>query len=118
MIVFLAKFSIASIFFHSSSGINFSRKNETISFDNKMRADDVQSLESYEEMGNTNTLQLPPNGAQNRPNTAAQEMDVGRYAPGINSAAQPHVQMRGQMRQQGYPRPPSDPPEVIYECPN
>ena len=82
----------------------------------------MQSLESYEEMGNTNTLQLPPKGAHNKPNTEAQEIDMGRYAQGGNSganaAAQPHVQMRGQMRQQGYPRPPSDPPEAIYECPN
>ena len=108
---------------HSSSGITFSSKNETVSLDNNKvsKGENPPPVEGYEKMEALNPLPLPPKSPPKKPlnksSTAPQNAGSTRYSKHHAGAKpQPHVVPKWGQKQQQLQRPLSE--DGIYECPD
>ena len=108
---------------HSSSGITFSSKNETVSLDNNKvpKGENPPPVEGYEKMEALNPHPLPPKSPSKKPlnksSTAPQNASSTRYSRHHAGAKpQPHVVPKWGQKQQQLRRPLSE--EGIYECPD
>ena len=110
--------SVWSFFLTHSPTVTFSRETESVSLDNKMAAEDLET-ESYEQVEPPNILPLAPKQA-NPHNVDSAHCSRGTNSTSSKDMAQPksHSHAQSKAQQKRHPPPAADSLEEIYECPN